>query len=35
MGQLRVVVAFGVVGGRIVSIDLIGDPAKVRGFDLV
>jgi len=29
-GQARVVVAFGVVGGRIVSIDLIGDPAKVR-----
>jgi RNA polymerase sigma-70 factor (ECF subfamily) len=29
-GQARVVVAFGVVGGRIVSIDLIGDPTKVR-----
>src|SRR5262245_61141375 len=33
-GQPRVVVAFGVVRGRIASIDLMGDPAKVRGIDL-
>jgi RNA polymerase sigma-70 factor, ECF subfamily len=33
-GQPRVVVAFAVSGGRIVSIDQIGDPAKVRGGDL-
>jgi len=33
-GQPRVVVAFTVSGGRIVSIDLIGDPAKVGGLEL-
>jgi RNA polymerase sigma-70 factor (ECF subfamily) len=32
--QPRVVVAFAVRRGRIVSIDLIGDPAKVGGLDL-
>jgi RNA polymerase sigma-70 factor (ECF subfamily) len=34
-GQPRVVVAFVVTGGRIVSINQIGDPAKVGGLDLV
>ena len=33
-GQPRVVVAFTVRRGRIVSIDLIGDPAKLGGLDL-
>ena len=33
-GQPRVVVAFVVSGGRIVSIDQIGDPAKVGGVEL-
>jgi RNA polymerase sigma-70 factor (ECF subfamily) len=31
-GQPRVVIAFGVTGGRIATIDLIGDPAKLRGL---
>jgi len=34
-GEPRVVVAFAVRRGRIVAIDLIGDPAKVGSLDLV
>jgi RNA polymerase sigma-70 factor (ECF subfamily) len=34
-GQPRVVVAFGIVRGRLASIDLMGDPAKLGGIDLV
>ena len=32
-GQPRVVIAFGVAGGRIATIDLIGDPAKLGALE--